>query len=197
MIRLRHATAKPRATTARTDGAPRWLLLIHQLPPAPAYLRVKTGRQLLKIGAVAVKDSVYVLPNTEAAHESFAWLGKEIAAGGGEATVCESSFVGGTSNGAVEALFHEARGKDYQQLGEEARDAVKVLGKGRRSTTRKRAAARRRWHACAGGWPRSRPRLLRRARARGDRLADREPRAAAARRQPPARPAAATAAARA
>ncbi len=36
------------------------LLLIHQLPRSPAYLRVKTARQRHKIGAVAVKNSVYV-----------------------------------------------------------------------------------------------------------------------------------------
>jgi hypothetical protein len=87
-------------------------LLIHQLPPSPAYLRVKTARQLQKVGAVAVKNSVYVLPNTESAHESFAWVSKEITAGGGEVTLCESNLVGGTSNEAVEALFHNAPGKD-------------------------------------------------------------------------------------
>ena len=121
--------------------SPRWLLLIHQLPPSPAYLRVKTARQLQKIGAVAVKNSVYVLPNTEAASESFAWLSKEIAAGGGEATLCESSFVGGTSNEAVEALFHAARGKDYQELADDVRSALKALGKARRMDDSKRAAA--------------------------------------------------------
>jgi hypothetical protein len=119
----------------------RWLLLIHQLPPSPAYLRVKTARQLQKVGAVAVKNSVYVLPNTESANESFAWLSKEIAAGGGEATLCESSFVGGTSNEAIEALFHAARGKDYQELADEVRSSMKELGKARRLDDGKRAAA--------------------------------------------------------
>jgi hypothetical protein len=123
------------------DAAPRWLLLIHQLPPSPAYLRVKTARQLQKVGAVAVKNSVYVLPNTDAAHESFAWLFKEIGAGGGEATVCESSFVGGTSNEAVEALFHAARRKDYQELGDDVRLALRALGKARRLDDGRRATA--------------------------------------------------------
>src|SRR6267154_4661944 len=118
--------------TALQPASRRWLLLIHQLPPAPAYLRVKTARQLQKIGAVAVKNSVYVLPNTDAANESFAWLSKEIASGGGEATLCESSFVGGTSNEAVEALFHAARGKDYQELANEIRGVLKTLGKSSR-----------------------------------------------------------------
>jgi hypothetical protein len=127
--------------TAPSPVPPRWLLLIHQLPPAPAYLRVKTARQLQKIGAVAVKNSVYVLPNTDLATESFAWLSKEIAAGGGEATLCESSFVGGTSNEAIEALFHTARGKDYQELAEEIRAALKALGKSARVVETRRTSA--------------------------------------------------------
>lgn len=122
-------------------AAPRWLLLIHQLPPSPAYLRVKTARQLQKIGAVAVKNSVYVLPNTEVANESFTWLSQEIAAAGGEATLCESNLVGGTSNEAIEALFHAARGKDYQELADEIRSALKALGKARRIDDARRAAA--------------------------------------------------------
>src|SRR5882672_900966 len=127
--------------TASQPASPRWILLIHQLPPAPAYLRVKTARQLQKIGAVAVKNSVYVLPNADSANETFAWLSKEIAAGGGEATLCESSFVGGTSNEAIEALFHAARGKDYQELANEVRLALKELGKARRLDDGKRATA--------------------------------------------------------
>jgi len=123
------------------QAAPRWLLLIHQLPPSPAYLRVKTARQLQKIGAVAVKNSVYVLPNTEGANESFTWLSKEIAGAGGEATLCESNLVGGTSNEAIEALFHAARGKDYRELEDEIRSALKALGKARRIDDARRAAA--------------------------------------------------------
>jgi hypothetical protein len=117
------------------------LLLIHQLPPAPAYLRVKTARQLQKVGAVAIKNSVYVLPNTDAAAESLAWVAREIAAEHGEASLCESSFVGGTSNEAIEALFNAARGRDYQELGKEIRGTLKALGKGRRLAEDKRSGA--------------------------------------------------------
>jgi hypothetical protein len=117
------------------------LLLIHQLPPAPAYLRVKTARQLQKVGAVAIKNSVYVLPNTDAAAESLAWVAREIAAEHGESSICESSFVGGTSNEAIEALFNAARGRDYQELGKEIRETLKALGKGRRLAEDKRSGA--------------------------------------------------------
>lgn len=59
-----------------SEGAP-WLLLIHQLPPKPSYLRVKVWRRLQALGAVAVKNSVYVLPNTEEAREDFEWVLRE------------------------------------------------------------------------------------------------------------------------
>jgi hypothetical protein len=82
-----------------------WLLLIHRLPPEPAYLRVKVRRRLQRIGARLVKNSVYVLPQSEDALEDFQWLAREIAAEGGEAMVCEVSFVAGITDDELVALF--------------------------------------------------------------------------------------------
>ena len=107
--------------------APRWLLLIHQLPPKPAYLRVKIGRHLARIGAVAIKNSVYALPATEHAREDVAWVRSEIVEGGGEACACEASFVEGLSDEDVEGLFLAARDADYEALAEEVRAARKRL----------------------------------------------------------------------
>jgi hypothetical protein len=100
---------------------PRWLLLIHQIPPKPSYLRVKVGRRLSGLGAVAVKNSVYVLPASEAALEDFQWVRREIVAGGGDASVCEARFVEGLSDLGVEALFAAARETDYAALAREIR----------------------------------------------------------------------------
>src|SRR5436189_246285 len=44
------------------SAATRWVLLIHQIPPKPDYFRVKVGRRLQRLGAVAIKNSAYVLP---------------------------------------------------------------------------------------------------------------------------------------
>ena len=67
----------------RPDSPPpaAWLLLIHQLPAKPAYLRVKVWRRLQSIGAVAVKNAVNALPATAEAQEDFEWLLREIAGG--------------------------------------------------------------------------------------------------------------------
>src|SRR5437870_9558573 len=86
-----------------------WLLLIHQLPPKPAYLRVKIWRRLQGLGAISVKNSVYVLPASEQALEDFQWLLREIEQGGGDGIVCEANLVDGLSDQDVRSLFDAAR----------------------------------------------------------------------------------------
>ncbi|MEO7735959.1 MAG: chromate resistance protein ChrB domain-containing protein, partial [Kofleriaceae bacterium] len=100
-----------------------WLLLIHQLPTRPAYLRVKVWRRVLRLGAIALRGSVYILPNNDQALEDFQWLGREISTSGGEASVCEARFIEGTSNADVEALFRAARDADYAMLADEIKQA--------------------------------------------------------------------------
>jgi len=109
-------------------AAARWLLLIHQLPAKPAYLRVKVWRRLQGLGAVAVKNTVYALPATPEAQEDLEWLLREIAQGGGEAFVCEARLVEGLTDQEVRALFDRARDEDYQELAEELRAVAAALG---------------------------------------------------------------------
>ena len=91
-----------------------WLLLIHQLPAKPAYLRVKIWRRLQGIGAIAVKNAVHALPMNEESQEDFEWLLREIVEGGGEAFVCEARLIDGLSDEEVRALFDRARDADYE-----------------------------------------------------------------------------------
>lgn len=105
----------------------RWLLLIHQLPPKPDYFRVKIWRRLQRLGAVAIKNSVYVLPRSDQSQEDFQWIVREVTEGGGEASVCAACFVDGLSDAQIEALFHAARDADYAQIAEEARTIAAEL----------------------------------------------------------------------
>ena len=137
------------------SGQP-WLLLIHQIPPKPDYFRVKVGRRLARVGAVAIKNSVYVLPATEQAMEDFQWILREIAEGGGEASICRSTFVDGLTDAEVQRLFHEARSRDYEEIAADARALLKTLPSGRRVTSERRpevedalAKLRRRFTAVA------------------------------------------------
>src|SRR3954463_7533867 len=108
--------------------AERWLLLIHQLPAQPAYLRVKVWRRLQALGAAAVKNAVYALPATARAREDFGWLLREIASGGGEALVCEARMIDGLTDREVRAMFDRARDADYAELAKQARDLAGALG---------------------------------------------------------------------
>lgn len=98
----------------------RWLLLIHQVPPKPDYLRVKVRRRLHQIGAVALKSSVYVLPHTDEAVEDFQWLLNEIVAEDGDATICSASFLSGVSDEDIESLFRAQSAAGYVEIAERA-----------------------------------------------------------------------------
>jgi hypothetical protein len=104
-----------------------WLLLVHQLPAKPAYLRVKIWRRLQGIGAVAVKNAVHALPMSEGTQEDFEWLMREIVEGGGEAFLCETRLIDGLTDEQVQKLFDEARDADYEEIVKDARTLTKSL----------------------------------------------------------------------
>ena len=98
------------------DTTQEWVLLIHQLPSTPTNLRVRTWRKLQRLGAVALKNSVYVLPFNEKTHEDFQWLKQEIESAGGEATLLRAGVVEGTDNQEIISLFRHARDEEYTKL---------------------------------------------------------------------------------
>lgn len=95
---------------------PRWLLLTHQLPNEPSNLRVRVWRQLQALGAIAVKSSIYALPNRGATREDFEWLRKEIIQAGGEATIFSADSAADKDDREIVRSFQEARNKDYAAL---------------------------------------------------------------------------------
>jgi hypothetical protein len=93
-----------------------WILLIHQLPPKPTNLRVRIWRKLQKLGAVSIKNSVYVLPFNEKTHEDFQWLKQEIEMAGGEATVFRAGSVEGATDKEIINAFRKARDEEYARV---------------------------------------------------------------------------------
>src|SRR6185369_15208311 len=90
-------------------SAQRWILLIHQLPPRPTNLRVRIWRKLQKLGAVAIKNSVYVLPANENTSEDFQWLRQEIESAGGEAAVFRADSVEGATDEEIITALRNSR----------------------------------------------------------------------------------------
>src|SRR5215472_1013378 len=93
-----------------------WLLLLHQVPPNPPYLRAKILRRLRQLGAFGLKNSAYLLPDSEEAAEDFQWLLKEIRAEGGEAWVLRTELVAGLTDDSIKESFRQMRAADYRQL---------------------------------------------------------------------------------
>jgi hypothetical protein len=104
----------------------RWLVLFHQLPPKPDYLRVKIRRRLQDIGALPLKNSVYVLPNQPEALEDFQWVRQEIIRAGGEATLCASEFVEGVNDAEIIKTFARASDGEYREVLKTARSLGRV-----------------------------------------------------------------------
>jgi hypothetical protein len=102
----------------------RWCLLIHQIPPKPLYLRAKVRQRLSRIGAVSLKNSVYVLPWSDDALEDFQWIAQEITAGGGQAFICAGEILAGVTEGELRAQFNAERTRQYEQLRDEVRQTA-------------------------------------------------------------------------
>jgi hypothetical protein len=100
-------------TTKSKPTAQDWILLIHQLPPKPTNLRVRIWRKLQKLGAVAIKNSVYILPANEKTHEDFQWLKQEIESAGGEAAVFRAGSVEGATDEEIITAFRQARDEEF------------------------------------------------------------------------------------
>lgn len=113
-----------------SDSSPPWLLCIHNIPPKPAYLRAKAARRLASLGAVALKNAVYIVPDQEKQLEGLMWLAREIEEGGGRAYICRASFDAAESvfdNAQVKQLFVTARENDYRELLTEYQPLFKEL----------------------------------------------------------------------
>jgi hypothetical protein len=84
---------------------------------------------LQRLGAISVKNSVYVLPANEQALEDFQWLLREIEQGGGEGMVCEAHLIDGLDDQEVQGLFDAARDADYEEIAAKLRAIVAKIGK--------------------------------------------------------------------
>ncbi|HEX9107884.1 MAG TPA: chromate resistance protein ChrB domain-containing protein [Longimicrobiales bacterium] len=120
------------------SGAKPWLLLIHQVPAKPDYLRVKVWRRLRRIGAVNLKHSVWALPTTDDSLEDFHWLLEEIAADGGEGLLCEASFLAGLTEAQQAALtrLREVQGAGSPSAGTVPQATSSPVYRGRLWVTR-------------------------------------------------------------
>jgi hypothetical protein len=122
-----------------------WLVLILSFPVHPSSLRVKAWRRLRAIGAVALKNSVYLLPFTPENQEQFQWLTQEVQKDRGEATLLTVDQIQNLKPAEVVRLFQQARDQDYRAVAERYRTILRGLersGQGRTAARRDEELAR-------------------------------------------------------
>ena len=121
---------KDEAPSAATSSAVhRWLLFVHQLPATPSNLRVRTWRRLQQLGALSLRQALYVLPDTPSAREDFEWLKTEIEAAGGQASIFAADAVDSWSNDALVEEFRRSREALYAAVARDAEQVLKRLGR--------------------------------------------------------------------
>ena len=118
-------TAQPQLKSGEASAP--WLLLLYQFPTGPDSRRVKVWRRLQSVGAVAIKNSVYMLPLNDQSQEDFAWLLQELRSNGADGAILESRFIDGMSDQQIQALFNDARNADYLLLQDEIESAIAEL----------------------------------------------------------------------
>jgi hypothetical protein len=126
----------------KSPGA-RWLLLVHQLPARPAYSRVKIWRRLQDVGAISVKNAVYILPANQETRTQFIRILREIERHGGDGLLTEADLVAGTRDDQLRALFNAARDADYQAVTDELRRLAQTWKKSKKPKSDPAAALAR------------------------------------------------------
>jgi hypothetical protein len=96
-----------------------WILLLYALPTKQSSERVNLWRKLKKCGAVQLKNSAYILPDSPTHFERFQWLAKQVRDSKGEATLIRLTEVDGLSGEQIANLFRTARTSDYDALRKE------------------------------------------------------------------------------
>lgn len=75
---------------------------------------------------MAVKNAVYLLPQSAEALENLQWIAQEIVAGGGDAHLFEGDFVDGVAGESAVVQFRKTRDADYAAVTIDARAAIKA-----------------------------------------------------------------------
>jgi hypothetical protein len=117
-----------------------WLTLLTTLPPTPTRHRVGVWRKLQRMGAVRLRGSAWILPETPETTERFQWLVQEIQSFRGEATLLHVDRLGNMTDAQVTALFHAARTAEYQTVAQGCREILSQLD--RRPANHRGARAR-------------------------------------------------------
>lgn len=94
---------------------------------------MRIWRKLQKLGAVAIKNSVYVLPANNRTNEDFQWLKQEIESSGGEVSLFRAASVEGATDREIISAFRKARDEEFMRVTTELDRLARAIKKQARS----------------------------------------------------------------
>jgi hypothetical protein len=103
------------ADVSASQQAP-WLMLMFTLSAKQASQRVEVWRKLKKYGALPLRTSGYLLPNTPENQERFEWLATAIRKHKGQASVAQIHAMDDLPSEKLQSMFVAARAHDYDAL---------------------------------------------------------------------------------
>ena len=89
---------------------------MYRLPPQPSRHRVGVWRELRRIGALPIQQSIYVLPEGRTNLESFARIASIVEAAGGETYLLKAEAVDEATRTRLEAAQLQAVEEEFQEF---------------------------------------------------------------------------------
>jgi hypothetical protein len=106
-----------------------WLLLLAQLPSTPSSARVALWRRLRAIGATAIVNGTWVLPDTASHAKFFEQLRGNILRQGGTAFVLAVPASSPDVQAAIAERFRADRGREYDEFAERCTALLDEIGR--------------------------------------------------------------------
>ncbi|HWZ19870.1 MAG TPA: Chromate resistance protein ChrB [Ktedonobacteraceae bacterium] len=94
----------------------RWLQITYKVPSEPSQKRVWVWRRLQNLGAFALQNSVYLLPDTEEVEKHFRQLVHEIHEMGGDASIFSVTALDASDERRILQVIIEAREGEYNTV---------------------------------------------------------------------------------
>jgi hypothetical protein len=106
-----------------------WLLLTYRLPAGRSSARVAVWREVRRVGALQLQQSIVALPDTEVFRAALGRIRAVVGDMGGTALALRAGPLDGVDGEQLVAAWNEARAAEYSELGSECAKLVAEIDK--------------------------------------------------------------------
>jgi uncharacterized protein YdbL (DUF1318 family) len=106
-----------------------WLLLTYRLPSGRSSARVAVWREVRRVGALQLQQSIVALPDTEAFRAALGRIRAVVGEVGGTALALTAEPLDGADGEQLVAAWNEARAAEYSELASECEKLVAEIDK--------------------------------------------------------------------